>query len=210
MQKGLMGGFTGRIGNTIGYIVNGVQYVRSAPKKRTGPLSPAQIIQREKFSLMTKFLAPLTSFMNETHKYYIYRKTGYSKHFSLNYHEALIGEYPDFAIDYRRIRLTTGSLAGHSGIHVSCGQKGFLDFHWNDNSCSGQGAYPCDRLLLAFYDEDEKCWEIKNEMALRMDGFLTIQMGNHRGNRLQVYTGFTSPDRQRVSKSQYLGMINVL
>jgi hypothetical protein len=173
-------------------------------------MSPGQIIQQEKFSLMTKFLVPLALFMNEVHKYQNRGKTGYHKLFSMNYREALAGQYPDFRIDHRRIRLTTGSLAGHSGIHVSCGQKGFLDFHWEDNSRDGQHADQCDLLYLAFYNEEEKCWEIKINMALRLDGFLTIRTGNQPGNRLQVYSGFISADGQRVSNSRYLGMINLL
>ena len=210
MQKGPLGGFTGRIGDVIGYIVNGVQYVRNAPKKRTRSVTPAQIIQRKRFSLMTKFLAPLTSFMNEVHKYHFYRKTGYSKLFSLNYREALTGQYPDFAIDYRRIRLTTGSLSGPVQMHVYCSGRGVLNFNWKDNSCDERDSSPFDLLYLAFYDEDKKIWEIRKNIALREDIFLTIHLDDHRGNLLQIYGGFISADNRRVSNSHYLGMINVL
>jgi hypothetical protein len=210
MQKGLMGGFTGRIGDKIGYVVNGVQYVRSAPKKRSSPVSTEQKIQREKFSLMTKFLSPLASFINEVHKYHNHRKTGYSKLFPLNYREALTGQYPDFGIDHHRIRLTTGSLSGPVQMHVYCSGRGVLNFNWKDNSCGERDSSPFDLLYLAFYDEDKKSWEIRKNIALREDNFLTIHMDDHRGNLLQIYSGFISGDKRRVSNSHYLGMINVL
>ena len=209
MHKGLMGGFTGRIGDKIGYIINGVQYIRSAPKKRTGPVSKEQTIQRGKFSMMTKFLSPLCPFINEVHEKSYRGEPRYHKLFSLNYRKALKGEYPDFSIDYRLLQLTTGALSGIQGIHVNCDKDACLDFHWDDNSNYYMGAHPWDRLYLAFYNEDKKCWEIKINMALREDAFVTTNMSSHRGDRLQIYAGFTSPYKRQVSNSMYLGMIKI-
>ena len=48
MHNGLLGGFSGKIGYVVGYLMNGKQYVRSAPKKFTRPASPEQMIQRNK------------------------------------------------------------------------------------------------------------------------------------------------------------------
>ena len=210
MRKGLMGGFTGRLGDKVGYIINGIQYVRSAPKKRTGPVSTEQMIQREKFSNMIKFMSPVMPFMNEVHKNKSRGKYQSNKLFSANHREAVMGEYPHFMIDYRRFRLTAGTLSGPRKMHLSFDQDSFLNFHWKDNSHDLTGAHPLDRLWLAFYDGDRKCWEIQTNTALREDIFVSIDVSNHRGNRLQVYAGFISVDKRKVSDSQYLGMIKIL
>ena len=209
MHKGLMGGFTGRLGDKIGYIVNGVQYVRSAPKKRTGPITEGQIIQREKFSMMIKFMSPVAPFMNEVHKNKSRNKYYSNKLFSANHREAVMGDYPDLAIDYRRFQLTAGTLSGPCRMHLSCDPDAFLNFHWIDNSRDYTGAHPLDRLYLALYDEKEKRWELIVNTALREDIFVSIDMSNHRGNQVQVYAGFISVDKRNVSNSQWLGMIKI-
>jgi hypothetical protein len=209
MRKGLMGGFTGRIGDKIGYIINGVQYVRSAPKKRNGPVSTEQMIQREKFSTMTKFMSPVMPFMNEVHKNKSRGKYQSNKLFSANHREAVMGMYPGFAIDYRQFQLTAGTLPGPLVMHASCDQDAFLNFHWNDNSHDYTGAHPLDRLYLAIYDEEEKNWQMIVNAALREDVFISVDMSDHRGNQVQVYAGFISMDKLKVSNSLYLGMIKI-
>jgi hypothetical protein len=210
MRKGFMGGFTGRLGDKIGYIVNGVQYVRSAPKKRMGPGTAEQIIQREKFSLMTKFMSPVAPFMNEVHKNKNCGKYYSNKLFSTNHREAVMGKYPEIAIDYRRFQLTAGTLPCPAMMNISCDQDAFLNFHWDDESNRLSTAHPLDRLWLAFYDGDRKCWEIQTNSALRGDIFISVDMKNHRGNQVHVYAGFISVDKRKVSNSPYLGEIKIL
>ncbi len=112
MYNGILGGFSGRIGNIIGYMMNGYQYIRLAPKKRTGAATTAQMIQRKKFSIMIKFMSPVASFMNDVHKNKTRGKYCSNKLFSSNHREAVMGEYPYFTIDYRRFQLTAGTLSG--------------------------------------------------------------------------------------------------
>src|ERR1700712_4035513 len=100
MQKGLLGGFSGKVGSVVGYMRNRKQYVRSAPKKSTIPASMDQITQREKFSMMTKFLSPLRPFMIESHRYYYRNQNGYRIMFSDNCRNAPRGEHPYLFIEY--------------------------------------------------------------------------------------------------------------
>lgn len=209
MRKGLLGPFTGKIGGMIGYFMNGKQCVRKATQKITGPPSMEQTIQREKFSMMTRFLAPLRPFMNEVHKYIYRNENRYYKLFSLNYHEALKGDYPDFFIDFRNVILTTGSLSGIYQTQVSCNKQAALDFHWINNSGDYSHAHHWDSLYLGFYDEYTKCWEFMINVAAREDEFVTIDMGFHRGNCLHVYAGFISEDKRRITNSKYLGAIKI-
>ena len=157
---------------------------------------------------MTKFLSPLKPFITGVHRYsYRYGK-GFSKLFSANYSDALKGEHPDLFIDYSRVQLTKGSLPGICKPQVSSNKQTFLDFHWKNNSNENNGGQ-LDRLYLAFYNEDRKRWEIAINVALREDEFVTMDMSNHQGNSLHIYAGFISPDKRRISNSQYLGMIKI-
>lgn len=210
MYNGILGGFSGRVGNIIGYMMNGYQYIRLAPNKRTAAVTTAQMIQRKKFSTMTKFMSPVASFMNDVQKNKTRGKYCSNKLFSANHREAVIGAYPDFTIDYRRFQLTAGILSGPRVMHVICDQDAFLNFHWDNQSNYNPDSHPLDRLYLAIYDEEEKNWEMIVNAALREDIFISLDMSNHQGNQLQVYAGFISVDKRKVSNSQYLGMIKIL
>lgn len=210
LQKGFMGLFSGRIGNLVGYNINGVQYVRSLPRKRKKPPTSAQKVQRKKFSLMIKFLSPLVPFIRELQSVQKFGKPGYGRIISRNHKQVIGGTYPNFVIDFRQLQISAGSLGIPTSIKVSCDGKGVLNFRWRNDYSYLDHSNPSDRLWLACYDEDEKSWEIMKEAGFRRDENIKINFKRHRTNRLQVYAGFISFDCKRVSNSRYLGMINVL
>jgi hypothetical protein len=150
MRKGLMGGFTGKFGNQSGYLYRGKTMVRSLPGKRKGPPTTAQIIQREKFALVSKFLQPVGSFMTQVHKKAFKVMTGYNKLFSLNIQEIVTGEYPDFRIDFSKVLLTRGSLSNVRGVMITPLRTGYLVFRWRDDSGCGN-ALASDKLYMTFY-----------------------------------------------------------
>jgi Family of unknown function (DUF6266) len=208
MRKGPLGGFTGKLGGKVGYNFRGENKVRNAPKKYEGLVSFAQMEQRQKFSIGVKFLAPLRDFMNQMHKRTIRGISGYDKLSSANMTTMITGSYPDFSIDYNKVRLTTGSLPGVNNPSISCTDGGVLIIRWNDNSSNGSARYS-DRIYVAFYDKESETWLIREQIAERGDGGKRLDMPAFRGKLLQVYIGLSSADGLRVSDSLYLGMIIV-
>ena len=55
-EKGVLGGFNGKVGTVVGSTWKGKSVMRSKPpSKRSGPPSAAQLVVQAKFTLMTKF-----------------------------------------------------------------------------------------------------------------------------------------------------------
>ncbi|MBC7418373.1 MAG: hypothetical protein H7325_09480, partial [Pedobacter sp.] len=101
-QNGIPGGFSGKIGNVIGYIYNGRQVIRSVPRKSNKPATAAQQRQRMAFSLVSKFLVPLRALINKAYG----TKSNYQKALSYHTKEAIKGVFPDLALDFSKVVIT--------------------------------------------------------------------------------------------------------
>src|ERR1700676_3571729 len=106
MESGVLGIFSGKNGDVVGYKRGGVQCIRSIPRKKNTDHSPVRIAQMAKFGLLTKFLSPLSRFMNQAHKKTFKNISVYNKLCSLNMKEIVTGDYPDFKIDYHKVVVT--------------------------------------------------------------------------------------------------------
>ena len=99
IRKGILGGFSGKVGTVVGANYRGKDVMRSLPKRSNRPATQAQREQRLKFAIASKFIAPiaplLRSFYGEA------SGTASKRNLSLSYHitEAVTGVYPNFMID---------------------------------------------------------------------------------------------------------------
>ena len=57
-KDGILGGFSGKVGNIVGLTLNGVPIMRAAPKASQKPPTEKQRLQRLKFSLALEFTKP--------------------------------------------------------------------------------------------------------------------------------------------------------
>src|SRR6476660_4673727 len=99
--KGLMGAFSGRIGNLVGSTWNGIAYMRSLPDlKRKPKVSPAQRAQRAKFRIAMKFVHSMHELFMMTFKDKASGKTGINNSLAYTMRYAMKGSFPDMEIDY--------------------------------------------------------------------------------------------------------------
>lgn len=209
LPKGIFGPISGKIGPVVGVVWNGVAYVRGAPrkkKKKKNGKSLAQMSNEAKFKFMNQRLVPFHPYITVGFQNVPIGKTALGTAFSINYKEAVIGVYPDFGIDYSKIRLSSGDLPGFSQPVITLIESDTIELTWQKDA--SPGAAFDDQLLLVLYNP---------ELEL-IDGFIG---GIKRGARncrfqfdpamiaqpLQVYVGMTSLDRKKISNSQYLGRI---
>jgi Family of unknown function (DUF6266) len=209
LLKGLFGGFSGRIGNVVGYRRRGRDFVRSRPKRRKRVSTPGQLAQRAKFSLMMKFLSPICDFIGLANKNLPHNISAFSKIFSLNVRNAITGNYPACAIDYSKVILSMGRLPQAATPSVDSVAPGKLVFTWADNSGHG-GAQASDKAFIAVFSEGLKIWILKPEAAMRKnDGYILAEPAFRRKS-VHCYIGFISEDGNRASTSLYARMVKVL
>jgi hypothetical protein len=59
IKKGILGGFSGKVGTVVGANWKEISYMRSLPQKVKNPRTEAQRKQRSKFLLVVNLLKPL-------------------------------------------------------------------------------------------------------------------------------------------------------
>ena len=91
IRKGILGGFTGKVGTVVGSNWKGIAYMRSLPQKVKNPCTPAQLSQRSKFALALTLLQPMTGLLRTSWKLYARRQTPFNAAMSYTVANAISG-----------------------------------------------------------------------------------------------------------------------
>jgi len=199
IRKGILGGFSGKVGTVIGSSWKRTMYMRSLPKKSNNQRSLAQRTQMSKFALVVALLRPLTAVLRIGWKRYATHQSAYNAATAYTLANAIIGEFPNHQIDYKKVMISRGNLTPIQPPTMS-GSTGRITISWKDNSGIGN-AKPTDKLLLALINP------VKNEVITRYDETerseesFAIDLPHWTGNRVHIYIGFASDDGKEVSDS---------
>lgn len=207
IRKGILGGFSGKVGNVIGGTWKGIDYMRS--KANRGKFTPteAQHAQQLKFKLLMDFLQPMTGLLRLTFSDFAVKMTGINNALSYNIKHSVIGSYPAFQIDYTVALVSRGDLPNALGPTVTMGIGGILSFAWTDNSGVGK-ADPLDQAVLVAY-----CPEMRQAIYTTTGGARSLLTGDldvspFTGKEVHTYIAFVS-ESGRTSVSYYTGSFTV-
>ena len=137
ISKGILGGFSGKVGNVVGGNWKGIDYMRIKPSTVANPQSKGQVDQRSRFSIALQFLQPMKEFIKVGFKNYAIKMTAFNSAMSYNVQNAVIGDYPEFEIDYASALLSRGGLAQALNANANAPAAGQVQFTWDDNSDYG-------------------------------------------------------------------------
>lgn len=208
-KKGILGSFSGKVGTVVGSSWKGIPVMRSLGGGRKGSPSSSQLQQQAKFSLIIKFLQPLTSLLNMTFDNLAVGMSGFNKAFSYNILNGITGVYPAFTVNYSMILLGRGDLPNATAPAVNSPLAGKLAFTWTDNSGSGK-ALATDKAVVAVFCESLNHWIYNQDAAARNAGTATLDVTLFSGKPVQTYIGFISADGRFVTNTVYTGVVNVL
>jgi hypothetical protein len=206
LNNGPNGGFSGKAGSYIGYNWKGGSYIRGLPKiKKDREPTPNQLAARKKFAFLNMWLKLFTRIISITFRTYSPKMTGMMAAYSCNAKNVL-GEYPDFRIDFPNFVVSYGELAGAVNPRACFNPEGTIDFQWDSEYDSSRGSTLDTALLLAFIPEKVgACMNLDSRREMN-SGKLPVAAHN-RGKVAEVYLVFMSFDRLKCSKSQYLGQV---
>jgi hypothetical protein len=205
-NKGILGAFTGTVGTVVGANWRGKNIMRSRPKKTTHAPTETQIMQRDKFGTITRFLTPIRSLYNR----YFGQKAGYKSRYNMavSYH---IKEAIDdnMEIIFNKLMISKGELQGLQDGVVTAEADSKIKLTWLDNS--GQGmALPTDSLLAVIYSPDLNLFEIFEEAAVREDAEATLTaMSYFSGQTVHCWVSFVNDGRKLAASSSYLGEVTL-
>jgi hypothetical protein len=209
LPNGILGGFRGMVGPVVGTQWKGIEVIRSRPPGKRRKSTEDQLKQQAKMSLMTSFIGPLSALLNSIYQSVTVHMSCFNRALSYNMRDAIIGDFPEFKINYPYVVLGVGDLRNVERPKVSSDSEGRLTFIWKDNSNEGS-ARATDQFFAAVYCEELKNWQTWKEGPQRKAGSYTLDVTAFSGKAVHTYIGFLSADARFVTTSLYAGSINIL
>ncbi|HBL73686.1 MAG: hypothetical protein A2W90_13270 [Bacteroidetes bacterium GWF2_42_66] len=208
ISQGILGGFSGKVGNVIGGNWKGIDYMRVKPASVANPQTEGQMDQRSKFSAVIGFLQPISEFIKIGFKSYAVKMTAFNSAMSYNVKNALTGDYPDYEVDYANALVSRGSLATALNPTAVSGNVGEVTFSWNDNSTEGN-ANATDKAMLVALNPTKKEAVFVTDGVARSVGTQTLTVpASYSGDNVECFISFISLDGT-VSNSKYVGTVTV-
>lgn len=210
IKKGILGGFSGKVGQVVGANWRGLDVMRSLPKKNNSEPTKDQLEQRQRFGMAMGFLAPLKNILEKAYG----RPSGSRSKFNLavSYHiqEAITGTVPDLEMDFSRVVVSKGELLGPKAASCAVGRPAEIDFSWQANSGTGL-SNDDDRVVLVVYNPSKKLYVLEESSATRISLSVTLQVPPvFSGDLVHCWMGFLSANGKESATSIYLGNLTVL
>lgn len=202
IKNGLLHGFSGKMGNIVGCKTKTGYYIRRLPAKSSKPPTVSQLAQRERFKISQSFLSGLRELLKMLPGVGEKQTSAYTSALGKVVKAAVCGEFPDQAIDYAAVRLTSGLL--HRGCeHSVIAGPLALTFSW----CKGkQDCIYQDLAVVLAYSPLTNQWIYQ---------IVVVGIGNRsavlnlpyyfQGEQVETWLYFFSFNGESVSDSVYTG-----
>ncbi len=208
IQKGILGGFSGKVGTVIGGTWKGIDYMRSKSNRRNFTPSLKQLEQQMKFAMMMRFLQPLSALLKVSFQDFAIRKTGGNSAFSYNLKNAITGTYPAFSIAFPQVLISRGDLPNVLAPAVTSGAGSVLTFSWTDNS-GVAGAAATDVSIFVAYCPSlmQSIYTVGDATRAGLTG--DFNLASFAGRQVETFIGFISAEGHSVATSLYTGQVTV-
>lgn len=204
IEKGILGGFSGKVGPVVGANWRGIDVMRSRPKKSGKPATEPQLVTRSKFSLVTQFLAPIKGLLSK----YFGQPAGEKSRVNLatSYHikDAVTGVLPNFEIDFQKVIITKGELPGLDDAATEIKPNAVLGISWVNNSGQGQ-AQATDLVLLVAFNTTKNLFDFSQQATRSATDYDYNLPDSWSGDTVHLWVAVTSDEREMCSVSSYLG-----
>lgn len=205
--NGANGTFSGKVGSVIGSSWRGISYLRGLGKKSNKPATELQLAQRQRFSLVTAFMAPLLGIVNIGFRNIRkFTASPYSMAVKANLDNAVTGVMPNFTFDFPLVIFSSGNLYGpiSNDVQVAAGE---ITINWNAalNYFSGASS---DEGIILVYNVERDVFLTTDAPVVRADATAQVTVPpEFAGDTGHAWMFFASVEGRAVSNTIYLGAV---
>lgn len=209
--KGILGGFSGKVGNVVGACIRGIDYMRSLPRKSTKPPTEAQLKQRMIFALVAGFFRPIAALVNVGYQSHKGKETPMNAATSYHMEKAITGVYPTLSIDYSKVLYSRGTLlrVANAEVQTAAGTSE-IEFNWSNNATAGSTNGTDKATFMVYSDVMDEYIVLTGAAARSAETFALAVPPYLVGQEVYCWMSFVRTDGKQVSDSKYLGKIMVL
>jgi hypothetical protein len=216
-SQGILGGFSGKVGNIVGSSWKGTNVMKIRPSSVTNPNTVKQQNQRLRFALVGRFLQAHRNLVNIGFNAYKPGMSATNAAMSYNLSNAITGEFPDLGIDFSKVQLSRGSLNLLTQALVTAPEPSAVLINWSDNSGS-MNALDSDQLSVGLFDPESGDSVYFINCASRADANISLGTPAEWSGRIVQVLAFLSNEtsltgntkRQSVSNTQWIGSVELV
>lgn len=206
--QGILGNFSGKVGNVVGRIRNGMTIMSVYQRNVGNPRTTGQMAQRKKFALIVELCSALLAAIQRGFADEKGEGSAFSAAVSKNMGLALTGSYPNITVDLAKVVVSKGNLDNAYGMSATV-DAGEVEVTWSDNSGIGN-ALATDKINIVVYDEERKTAFCDFDSLLRETRTASISLpSNWSGDKVYIYAFAKRADSMLSSNSLYLGEFTV-
>lgn len=208
IEKGILGGFSGKVGTVIGGTWKGIDYMRSKSNRKNFNASEAQLAQQLKFGLTIRFVQSMSGLVEMSFRNYAIKQTGINSALSYTLKNAIAGTYPIYNIVYSDVLVSRGDLPNALAPSVVSGAGSIITYSWTNNSGVGVAKATDKAILVAYCPAFNQCIYTTGSAARNA---LTdaLDLSTFAGQVVETYIGFISVDGRNIASSFYTGQVTV-
>lgn len=136
-NQGILGSFTGRVGNIVGTSWKGRHIMRARAATYSNPNTPLQQAQRMRFAVMGKFLRHVQGTIAVGYGAQDQKMTSFNSAMRDNLNEAVTGTYPDIKVDLSKVIVSKGTRDGLSDMVLTSTEPNTIAMTWDEFTMSG-------------------------------------------------------------------------
>ncbi|WP_313268884.1 DUF6266 family protein [Epilithonimonas vandammei] len=205
LSKGILGGFSGKVGPVVGATWRGMDVIRSRPKSSKRNPTEKQLEQQLKFKLAISFLQPIKNIQSRFFGSGSGVKSRVNMAVSYTISEAIqmVAGLPELI--FNKVLITRGELTSFQNAVLTTQPGGVLHLEWEDNSTQGDAA-PTDQVSIVCYCAELNNWEIYEGIVMRSDLIADVTLPAYcLGKTMEVYAFLNNEKQTAASTSLYLG-----
>ncbi len=211
IRNGANGGFSGKAGSIIGSSWNSVNYIKGLPKLSNKPASEKQLDQRARFAAVLGFMGPIKDVLLMGYKgQKAGRATGFNLGIQYALTNAVIGTYPDYAVNPAKVQISKGTLQAPHGIVLNATVSGSLAVSWYPQ-VNGLNAFADDLMVVLLYNETQKLFLVYTDGGTRADGTSNLTIpADFSGQVVHAFFFYVDRDNTRQSTSTYAAPVAIV
>ena len=210
-KDGLLGAFTGKAGNIVASMWRNIRVVKAAGPSTRNNNSPAQVEQQARFNLASSFVRNMSELFDLTYESVADQMTAQNKAIGAVVKEAIIGDYPNFTIDYPEVVVSRGSLKKERKQDITVTvAAGILTWKWKYVQRKLAKSVNTDKVFLLAYCPAFDSYEVEDFGPGRTTNLATLNVTSFVGQTVETWIAFVSVDKKKFSDSVYTGQVAVV
>ena len=198
--QGILGGFIGKVGTVVGSVRDGKAYMRSVGYRNTKTATEGQLNQRRKFGVLKRLISPLTPAFAIGFRNLCSGSKPQNVAFGLLYSSGVVGDAPDFEVDYSKLVVSDGNLISFNNLQVNSVSR-TIKAVWSDNS-DVDGLDPDDQVYMVVLLPEVDLVYIIGGDVVRSSGSISYTVHEMLpAQKAHVYLFMAAVSSTKVSKS---------